>query len=454
MQQLTPRLALPIKCVVDADGRLLAADSAVRRLHFANGGLDGGILAVPALLDLASLCWRIGVRLDRTVPVADKDHDLELWVEAERQEKSVNLSIIGWQERNMTPRPFLRMASHPTTATSRAAFPVMHVDHLGTVQRLEARLAAIFGTESVAAPFDEHFRAYDEKGEIPAISGLAAKRSDRLRIEHLRSKKSHEILVDTVQTEEGALRGFRFVFTGWQDESEAWLDANAEPALSKSGLGLGKHFASAVKQPLGRILANAETIGSQLNGPILDQYSSYARDIASAARHLAELVSDLEDLDAIDKPDFKVAQEPVDLGDIAKRVVGLLALKAADHQIDLVIDREHAKGLVIGEFRRVLQIVLNLVGNAIRYSPGGSRVTIAIDMDGPTLSVSDEGAGIPEEDRERIFTKFERLGRSGDGGSGLGLYISRKLARAMGGDLSVGSNEKGGATFTLRLPPN
>ena len=106
------------------------------------------------------------------------------------------------------------------------------------------------------------------------------------------------------------------------------------------------------------------------------------------------------------------------------------------------------------EFRRVLQILLNLVTNAIRYSPDGTSVTIAIAERGniSAVSVLDQGAGISDKDQEKVFAKFERLGRSGDGGSGLGLYISRRLARFMGGDLSIEPNQQNGAKFTLTLP--
>jgi len=96
--------------------------------------------------------------------------------------------------------------------------------------------------------------------------------------------------------------------------------------------------------------------------------------------------------------------------------------------------------------------VLNLVGNAIRYAPGGSSVHIRLSNQPPSISVCDEGRGVPMEDRERIFGKFERLGRSGDGGSGLGLYISRRLARAMKGDIEIAEAPEGGAMFTLHLP--
>jgi signal transduction histidine kinase len=75
-----------------------------------------------------------------------------------------------------------------------------------------------------------------------------------------------------------------------------------------------------------------------------------------------------------------------------------------------------------------------------------------VQADPPSLSVLDQGQGIAAADRERVFDKFERLGRSGDGGSGLGLYISRRLARAMSGELAVGESAEGGAIFTLTLP--
>jgi signal transduction histidine kinase len=110
----------------------------------------------------------------------------------------------------------------------------------------------------------------------------------------------------------------------------------------------------------------------------------------------------------------------------------------------------------IGEFRRVLQVLLNLVTNAIRYSPESTTVTLEVGLDqrGAWIAVQDEGRGLTDEQTERVFEKFERLGRSGDGGTGLGLYISRHLARAMGGDLVVTSAAGEGARFELTLPPD
>ncbi|QYU69781.1 ATP-binding protein [Leptolyngbya sp. 15MV] len=110
--------------------------------------------------------------------------------------------------------------------------------------------------------------------------------------------------------------------------------------------------------------------------------------------------------------------------------------------------------LAIGEFRRVLQVLLNLIGNAISYSPEGSTVTVRVrrKKEMARISVEDEGPGLSAQQQAAVFDKFERLGRGGDGGSGLGLYISRRLALAMGGTLQVRSKPGEGARFTLALP--
>jgi signal transduction histidine kinase len=162
----------------------------------------------------------------------------------------------------------------------------------------------------------------------------------------------------------------------------------------------------------------------------------------------------LSDLEAVERPGFSTAQDDIELGEVARRAAGLLALTAADHRMTISLPDARTYVTAIAELRRVLQIMLNLITNAIRYSPDGTEVWVEVGAeDGfAFLSVSDQGAGVDANDHERIFAKFERLGRTGDGGSGLGLYISRRLARAMGGDLTIEAAKGGGAKFTLRLP--
>ena len=107
-----------------------------------------------------------------------------------------------------------------------------------------------------------------------------------------------------------------------------------------------------------------------------------------------------------------------------------------------------------GDFRRVLQILVNLIGNAVRYSPQGASIWVRAEIEGDLAAVivADQGKGIAPADHERIFEKFKRVDASEPGGNGLGLYISRTLARAMGGDITVDSAPGMGARFVLTLP--
>jgi len=132
----------------------------------------------------------------------------------------------------------------------------------------------------------------------------------------------------------------------------------------------------------------------------------------------------------------------------------LLAVRAADAGV--TIDRGDLDQplLAQGEFRRTLQIMVNLISNAVRYSPRGSTVWLRMQRDGDRVVaiVADQGKGVAPEDHARIFEKFARVDPAEPGGSGLGLYIARRLARAMGGDITVDSAPNEGARFVLTLP--
>jgi signal transduction histidine kinase len=129
-------------------------------------------------------------------------------------------------------------------------------------------------------------------------------------------------------------------------------------------------------------------------------------------------------------------------------------MKAEEKQIRIDVPDHDEPLPAIGEFRRVLQVLLNLIGNAIRYSPEGSMIWIRGERTGETvtITVADQGQGLSADQQGVAFEKFERLGRTDSGGSGLGLYIARRLARVMDGELTVESAPGQGARFTLRLP--
>ncbi|MFK3888355.1 sensor histidine kinase [Sphingomonas sp. NPDC079357] len=209
-----------------------------------------------------------------------------------------------------------------------------------------------------------------------------------------------------------------------------------------------------LRAPLDAIIAQAEDIRCANEGGLDAHYRDYAADIASAGRHLLGLVDDLVDMEAIERGDPAVAREPVNLAAVAREAAGLLAARAAERDVTIAPLAGDTLVTAIGDYRRTLQIVVNLLGNAVDYSPTGGVVRLrARHRDGQVrLTICDQGRGIAVHEQARIFEKFVRGDDSAPGGSGLGLYIARRLAQAMDGTLMVESEPGQGACFTLALP--
>jgi signal transduction histidine kinase len=304
----------------------------------------------------------------------------------------------------------------------------------------------------------------DSDGRLPLLLALADHRSfsdQRLRLPAaLAAERPAMAMAGAALFDAGGgFSGFRGWLTRLDADEAVAADAPriidpAFGALPLSDPRFGRRIDGALRGPLGRIIASAETISGQFEGPIRADYARYAADIAHAGRHLLGLIDDLGDLQNIERPGFHAAREAVDLADVARRAVGLLGMKAEERRIRIDAPKRDESLPAIGEFRRVLQVLLNLIGNAIRYAPEGSMVWIRCEADDShvSITVADQGQGLAPDQQAIIFEKFERLGRTDSGGSGLGLYIARRLARAMDGDLTVDSAPGQGARFTLRLP--
>lgn len=456
------KLAEPVLGLVDADGLLLSADPLLMRLHLRCGGKEGGPLAVPELAALCRLSRRLGMNLSRPVQASDDDCRIEMWVETRlaspERDQPLSLSIIDWKEYShdesdktdpARDRDFDRLEGRGAIRTD-AALRII-------AQQMPGNIARNF--DAIGRSLLDIYDVIPPSAHAKLLEAVAERQP--IRNQRVRQKSGEQALFlmqgQPLINKAGLFAGYRFTATPddpTQNQEVGDADSKSVGGKLISDSLFGMQLGPALRQPLGKIIANAETISSKLEGPLRGDYASYAKDIASAGRHLLDLVNDLSDLEAIERPEFTVAGDDIDLVDLAHRAAGLLAVKAADHQIRLELPDKELKLPACGEFRRSLQILVNLIGNAIRYSPDGSviKLAVAADQGFARITVSDQGDGIAAEDQERIFEKFERLGRSGDGGSGLGLFISRRLARAMGGSLAVESVAGKGSTFTLSLP--
>ena len=172
--------------------------------------------------------------------------------------------------------------------------------------------------------------------------------------------------------------------------------------------------------------------------------------IASEATRLERLVGDVLDLAKLDARRFTVLREEVDMGRLLDRAYSTFAEEARRREIDYRHELAN-RPVVVSDGDRVLQIVSNLLANAFRWTPNGGRIELALSSENGSVSVavSDTGAGIAREERERIFRPFWT--RDG-GGTGLGLAIARELAVALGGRIEVESQLGKGSRFELVLP--
>jgi signal transduction histidine kinase len=447
----------PVSGRLDAEGRLIQADPALLALQRHAGGRPGGTLAVPQIATLARLARRLGITVARPAIAADGEQDIDLWVRAEPQGTDIALEISGWTART-APAP-----SEPAEAERQADFQraaadwSFETDETLALTQVSAGAAAALarpGHELIGRRMVHLFRFRESAdGTLPILIGLA----EQSRFEGQRAEIGEQgFILSGVPLIDGTGRFAGFRGAAVKAATRPSEEEAPQPAAHPGGEAnaFGERLDSALRSPLNQIVAAAELLRAQPEGPLRREYTAYAGDIATAGRHLLAMVEDLVDLQAIERPDFRPDAERIDLADIARRAAGLLSVRAGEKKVR--IDKPHDGETLpaIGEFRRVLQILMNLLVNAIRYSPEGAMIWIRPEREGDfaTLTVADLGKGIEIEDQARIFDKFERVDPNEAGGTGLGLYIARRLARAMGGDLTVDSAPGQGARFTLRLP--
>jgi two-component system, OmpR family, sensor kinase len=201
-----------------------------------------------------------------------------------------------------------------------------------------------------------------------------------------------------------------------------------------------------LKTPLTAIRGYAEGLAE---GAFAPEEASHT--ILVEARRLERLVRDLLDLARMNRHEFSVGREPVDLAEVAREAVARHEASARTFSVSLTAAGDES--WVDADLDRVLQIASNLIENALRETPPGGAVTV--QASGRQLLVADTGPGLEPDDLARAFDRFflyDKYGRERPVGSGLGLAIVKQLALAMGGDVTVASSAGAGATFTLELP--
>lgn len=187
-----------------------------------------------------------------------------------------------------------------------------------------------------------------------------------------------------------------------------------------------------------------------------DKTNQYAERIYKSTERLVNLVNDMLDVSRIESGRIELKPESVDLNKLISEVVEELQIKASEKSQRLETKVESSSPVVVNiDSAKFTQILMNIIGNALKFTPDGGKIEVKLSQSGQDIriSVSDTGVGMDADDISKLFGKFERV-KSGNGipGTGLGLYLSKKLIEMMGGKIAVESGGIGkGSTFTLTL---
>ena len=209
-----------------------------------------------------------------------------------------------------------------------------------------------------------------------------------------------------------------------------------------------------LKTPIGAVSLLAEALASAANEPA--EVKRFAKRLSQESERLAGITAEIIELSRLQSRDPLTSAERVSIDAVVKQAVDRNRVAAESHRISLVPSGK-IRAEVYGDEQLLVTAVDNLISNAVQYSPDGSRVGIGVTGDNGVveISVTDQGVGIPDDEKDRVFERFFRVDAArsrNTGGSGLGLSIVKHVVQNHGGDVRVWSQQGRGSTFTIRLP--
>ncbi len=261
----------------------------------------------------------------------------------------------------------------------------------------------------------------------------------------------------------GAFLGYRGIATDITAEKRTERELrDAKDAAEAANSTKSEFLASMsheLRTPLNAILGFSDMMMAEMFGKLgHPKYSEYVRDIHSSGSHLLALINDVLDMSKIEAGRFELDESIVNLGSVIDSCLAMIEWRAIKNEVDLG-ERPHlVLPNIIADERAIRQVLLNLVTNAVKFTPRGGRVQVAGGVDGNgdvLVAVADTGVGIPPEALERLFEPFQRasaqVARQQEG-TGLGLAISRRLMEMHGGALEVESAVGEGTVVRIRFP--
>jgi signal transduction histidine kinase len=238
------------------------------------------------------------------------------------------------------------------------------------------------------------------------------------------------------------------------DLTEALAAASAANTAKSQFLAAMSHE---LRTPLNAILGFSEMLSRQSYGPLAERYRDYVQDILASGAHLLSLINDVLDISRLDTGDAKLDERVFEIGDVIDEAVRMIAGEACIADISLHIEIGDSLPSVRADQRRIRQVLLNLLYNAVKFTPSGGSIKVSANRrhDSLAIAVTDTGIGIAEKDIPKALERFgqvdSRLSRKYVG-VGLGLPLAKQLMELHGGTLKLASTIEVGTTITVTLP--
>ena len=211
-----------------------------------------------------------------------------------------------------------------------------------------------------------------------------------------------------------------------------------------------------LRTPLNAILGYTELIIDNIYGDVPEKIREVLERVEKNGRHLLNLINDVLDLSKIEAGRLTLSLNEYSMQDIIQTVLTSVEALAADKNLDLNVKIRGALNTGQGDEQRIAQVILNLLGNAIKFTEHGKvEVEASISNESFLVSITDTGPGLSERDQKKIFEEFRQADASSTrvkGGTGLGLSISKKIVELHGGRIWVDSSLGKGSTFSFTLP--
>ncbi|WP_239988723.1 PAS-domain containing protein [Paramagnetospirillum kuznetsovii] len=219
------------------------------------------------------------------------------------------------------------------------------------------------------------------------------------------------------------------------------------------------HMSHELRTPLTAVLGYAEMLRSEVAGPLLPLYADYVDSISTSGRHLLSIIDEVLDISRIELGSYRIVAADLDMTAVASDCVAMIRPQCAAKDIAITLMDSGPLRLRCDE-KALRQIAVNLLGNAVKYTPNGGKITVVMAPSpegGGTMTVSDSGCGIPPEKLDHVFEPFQRvdpLRADPARGVGLGLAICRRIVGLLGGSIAIASQPGQGTTATVSLPPS